>query len=335
MKKWILLSLLLLPACMPSSKAPNPETQSIPYSPHSSVSTDSNPTSTLKITVLNVGQGDATLVQSPSGKTLLIDAGNDGKGREVIVPFLRSQQIEKIDAMVLSHYDADHMAGLDEVLESFPPALGIFDRGEEPMDESFFYPAYANSAAPFRKTLRMGESLALDAFLQIRCVAVNGNIWPESFLSLEGDYSQKENAASIALRIEYGSFSYLSAGDLTGGGAPGGFPTLDLESPLAQSIGHVTALHANHHGSLTSSNASFVSSTRPQVVLFSVGDGNDYHHPAQEVLERWKEAGADLWLTEKGSGGFISDEHVVSGNIVIETNGEWMKVNNLDYILNP
>jgi len=269
----------------------------------------------------------------PNGKTLLIDGGKDGKGQSVVLPFLESKGIPSLDAIVLTHYDADHMAGLDEVLASHRPEEGVFDRGGLPLDDSPFYPAYATAAEGIRHTIQAGDEIRLDSSVTLRCVAAGGQIWQGPLLSLDGGISQKENAASVALLIEYGKFRYLTSGDLTGGGAPGGFQTLDLETPLAQALGRVSALHANHHGSATSSNPAFVEASHPMLVLFSLGDGNDYHHPSQEVLERWNSIGSELWLTEKGSGGFIAGEHVANGPLQLQSDGETMEINGMEYHL--
>lgn len=337
-KHLALLISLFTSSCMPSGKISTSSSNPTPYSP-SPVSPSSSPSaltpqaSPLTLTILNVGQGDATFIQTPQGKTLLIDSGADGKGQEVILPFLESKNISSLNTIITTHYDADHMAGLDEVVPHYPPSLSAFDRGGFPLDESPFYSSYIEAITPFRKTLAAGDEIQLDPNLKIRCLISNGQIRQGPLLSIDGNFSQKENASSIGLLIEYGKFKYFSGGDLTGGGNPGGFQTLDLETELASKVGKVSAIHVNHHGSSTSSNAAFVEITHPLVALFNVGDENEYHHPAQEILERWKNIGADLWLTEKGNGGFMADEHVVNGNIILETDGNSMKVNGVEYSL--
>lgn len=336
MKKWMILPCLALSACMPAGRLPlsPPALPAAPsYAPAApSLSTSAQP-GKLSISVLDVGQGDSSLIQMPNGKALLIDGGKDGKGQSVILPFLESKGLPSLEAIVLTHYDADHMAGLDEVLAVHPPEQGVFDRGGLPLDDSPFYPAYAAAAEGIRHTLQPGDEIKLDSSVTLRCVAVGGQIWQGPLLSLDGNFSQKENAASIALLIEYGKFRYLTSGDLTGGGAPGGFQTLDLETPLAQTLGKLSAVHINHHGSSTSSNPAFVEASHPSLALFSLGDENEYNHPAQEVLERWKAIGSDLWLTEKGKGGFIAGEHIVQGPILLETDGEEIVVNGIKYPL--
>lgn len=330
------LWLCLFFGCMPAGDIEttnSPAPPSFTASPAELPIESSSETPNLKIHILNVGQGDATLIQMPNGKTMLIDGGNDGKGLEVVVPFLQSQKISKIDAALITHYDADHIAGMDEVISAYPPTLGVFDRGGNPMDDSPYFPHYISAAGTLRKTLAAGDEILLDSSVKIRCIIAQGQIWNGPLLSLEGEFSQKENASSLGILLEYGKFRYLTSGDLTGGGSPGGFQTLDLETELAHTIGKVSAVHVNHHGSSTSSNAAFVEHTRPLVALFNVGNENEYGHPAQEVLERWKEVGSNLWLTEKGNGGFIAGENIANGNIFLETNGVGMRVDGVEYEL--
>ncbi|MFO1518599.1 MAG: MBL fold metallo-hydrolase [bacterium] len=287
---------------------------------------------------MNVGQGDATLVTTPNGKTLLIDGGREGKGREVILPYLKDHSIISLDAILATHYDGDHIGGIHEVIEGEDgvfntpddrmPKLGIYDRGQAPFDNAPSYPAYLQAVSAHRLSLSEGEKIPLDTSLIIRCVSVNGTLWNAPAVDLTAlGFNEVENSASLGLLIEYGRFRYLTAGDLTGGGSPGGYKTFDMETPLSQALGGVTVVHANHHGSQSSSNENYANNLHPQVVVFNVGDGNDYHHPAQEVLERWQAAGAELWLTEKGSGGFMASEHIANGPIEIETDGQTLTIN--------
>ena len=342
----IFLFLLVLTNCLSIEEArlssgweppQNSQTKTTPPD-DTSLSPSLPPPSPLRITVLNVGQGDATLIQAPSGKTLLIDGGRDGKGREVILPFLKQKGISSLDAILATHYDGDHIGGIDEVIagddgvsgtnDDLVPKLGTYDRGGTPFDFAPFFPEYLQAAGEKRRSISPGEKIPLDPTVILRCVAVNGQIWNGPAVDLTPiGFSAVENSASIALLIEYGTFRYLTAGDLTGGGSPGGFKTFDVESPLAEVVGPVDIVHVNHHGSLTSSNEAYVNDLKPLAALFSVGDGNEYGHPAQEVLERWHNGGAELWMTEKGGGGFIALEQVVNGPIHVETDGESLTIN--------
>ncbi len=337
-KKIFFTLLLFLNACgsLPSSQIPEdwkkpPQPNTIEFS-----NAPQNEEKELKITILNVGQGDATLIQFPNGKTLLIDAGSPQKGKEVILPFLRQHSLS-LNAMIATHYDQDHIGGVAETLkgedeffgtrDDVIPIEGVYDRGATPADPAPAFPGYLAAIQNYRRTLNAGDFLNLDPQITVRCVAANTSLW-NGFTppSIEG-FSSLENASSIVLLFEFGHFRYLTGGDLTGGGNPGGFNTLDLETPLALSIGAITAVHANHHGSDTSSNSDYVNALHPQLVLFNVGDGNDYHHPTQNVLERWRDVGAELWLTQRGSGGFVAGEHIVNGHIEIETDGTNLRIN--------
>jgi competence protein ComEC len=291
----------------------------------------------LKITVLNVGQGDSTLIVTPNGKTLLIDAGPNGKGREVILPYLQAHQITSLDAIIASHYHADHIGGIDEVIagndgelgtqDDLIPKIASYDRGGAPFENTPFYPEYLNAIQDHHLSLTTGDLIPIDPDVTIRCVAIGATVLNDPSTDLSQGGSELENSVSISLLIEYGNFRYLTSGDITGGGSPGGFQTLDVESPLAALVGEVTAVHVNHHGSLTSSNETFVNTLKPKVALINVGNGNEFGHPAQEVLERWHDAGTDLWLTEKGAGGFIAGENITNGAIEIETEGDGFRIN--------
>ncbi len=339
MNFFLLLLFLFFSACMHSHRS---EISPLPITPSPINTSDSTSEQKLKITVLNVGQGDATLIQTPKGKTLLIDGGKDGKGREVILPYLKSQNIRVLDAIVATHYDADHIGGIDEVIagedgllgssDDFVPLLGAYDRGGTPFGEAPLYPQYLHAIENHRTPLNANQEIPLDSSLKIRCLSVNGVLGNGTAIDLTvPGLSGIENSTSIGLLIEYKKFQYFTAGDLTGGGSPGGYQTLDIETPLAEQVGPVDLVHVNHHGSSSSSHENYVNILQPKVALFNVGDGNDYQHPSQEVLQRWNQVGADLWLTEKGSGGFMAGEHVANGPIEIETDGEKMMINGQEY----
>ena len=179
-------------SCAPSKHSSFPkEWQQISQPPSVHFSSDQEK-KYLKIIVLNVGQGDSTLIQTPNGKVILIDAGANGKGKEVILPYLQTYQIKYLAAIIATHYDADHIGGIDEVIEGpddkldteddFFPELGIFDRGGTPLDSSPLYSEYLKAVQKERITLEAGIKIEIDPEVSIRCVAVNGQVWNgESF----------------------------------------------------------------------------------------------------------------------------------------------------------
>lgn len=275
--------------------------------------------SRLEIYLPDVGQGDATLLRSPRGKTLLIDAGPPSAGRERLLPLLRELKVDKLDALLVTHYDLDHLGGVPSLLAGEDGEVGTgddirvgiaYDRGGTPWDNSPGYDGYLSALAEAgipRRTLEAGQTLPLDEAVEVLCLAANGAVAapggdPVAVDLSPATYSGKENAASIALRIEFGDFRYLTAGDLTGGGSLDGFLTPDIESLLVEATGRVDVVHANHHGSLSSSNASLVEATAPGAVVIQAGKDNAYRHPHPEVLARWLAIGAEIYSTAEGTG---------------------------------
>ncbi|HKY62458.1 MAG TPA: MBL fold metallo-hydrolase [bacterium] len=272
----------------------------------------------LEIWIPYVGQGDGTLVVLPNGKNLLIDAGPPGAGKNYLLPLLAELKIQTINALVVSHYDLDHIGGVSEIplgLDGLPNTaddvnvLAVYDRGGEPWDSSPGYGKYLESLDDWkipRRTLSAGDSLLLDSAVSIRCVVSNGIVGdgssaPEVVDISPATYAGRENAASVGLLIEFGDFRYLTAGDLTGGGMADGFLTPDVETPLAELVGEVDAVHVNHHGSGSSSNEEFVK-IGAQMVFIQAGKDNPYHHPTNEVLQKWADLGSEIYSTADGDG---------------------------------
>ena len=242
----------------------------------------------LNIYHINVGQGDATLIVSPTGRTVLIDGGNIGKGNSAVVPLLRTLGISSLDYVIASHYDADHIGGLDEVVDSLGGINdAAFDRGDSDLakrtDE---YNDYVASVGAKRKTIQPGTELDLGPEVEMECVAVNGVVVSRSQRPTR---RLDENGHSIALRLRYGKFDYFTGGDLTGGGKSGGRTTADVETIVADVVGNVDVLRVSHHGSSTSSNMLFLETLQPETAIISVGTGGvnlRYKHPTRDVLNR-------------------------------------------------
>ncbi len=250
-----------------------------PVPPHGSEAT-------LRIFFPDVGHGHAALILSPTGRALLIDGGPDGAGATVLVPLMRRLGLVRLDGMIATHYDADHIGGLDEVAAAFPPAVA-YDSGDltAPRDSPFFA-SYLSAIGPSRRTLRAGESIDLGGGVRVTCLVVNGDLLSGGRVGIFGrsdPYDQVDNSASIGLLIEYDDFDLFISGDLTGGGEN----TTDVESTVAQLVGDVDVVQLNHHGSATSSNATFLSALRAEVGIVQVATANPYGHPSVEVVDRF------------------------------------------------
>jgi beta-lactamase superfamily II metal-dependent hydrolase len=219
----------------------------------------------LTVVFVNVGQGDCTILRSPSGETLLIDAGDEGKGTAVVLPALQALGVTRLHGTVSSHYHADHLGGLDDVLNRLPVTTA-YDRGLANAPNTSSYQSYAAAAGSKRRELTAGAVIDLGAGVRVTTIAVNGKLIGGGSVDISQS-AQYENSASVALRVDYGRFSMWVGGDLTGGGNS----TSDVETPAGARCGDVDVYQVNHHGSNTSTNQAFLNSIRPECAVFGVG----------------------------------------------------------------
>lgn len=229
---------------------------------------------TLRVTVLDVGQGDAILVRTPNEKTMLVDAGDAGAGGTVVAG-LRARNVTALDAAVVSHAHADHIGGFSTVLGALP-VYTFYDAG---------YPAttktYANLLSTVEaKAIRYvtptaGQRIDLDPAVTIDVLSPDG--------AGRGDIHDN----MLVLRLVYGDTSFLLTGDMAE----------DLEGEVA--LAPTDVLKVGHHGSATSSSAPFLAATRPSIAVVSVGTGNDYGHPTAEALARLANVGAAVYRTDR------------------------------------
>ena len=235
----------------------------------------------LTIHHLDVGTGDATLLIMPNSKTLLVDAGLDGATSRVIAPFLRDLEITSLDVFLLTHYDSDHMGGVDKLLLPQEEAILVetwFDR-----DEWEFLPEEKRKAKQFEQyteaaetptQLQPGQRLRLDDEVMIVVVAVNGHL--RGAIN-KYPHPPNENDYSATLLVSYRGFNCFIGGDLTA----------IVEDRLVReaAIGDIDVYKVSHHGSETSSTPAFLALIRPEVAIISNGDHAGFNHPRQAVLD--------------------------------------------------
>ncbi len=276
--------------------------------------------SPLKIHHINVGQGDAALIVSPTGVTMLIDSGNDGDGTAKVLPYLAAQGITYLNYIACSHYHSDHLGGLDEVISAFgKTSIGkIYDRGGGYLPTSTAFTSYLSAAKATgkRDSVYLGMVIDLGGGVTMKCVATVGKVLNYGAVK---DASGSENDLSIGWVLNYGKFQYFTGGDL--GGESSAYA--DSETPLAGVVGDVDVLKINHHGSAYSTNQTFVNALKPEAAVILVGDGNSYNHPVQSILTRLVNAKCYVYQTETGTGGTIpaGKGAIANDNIVITTEG--------------
>ncbi len=272
----------------------------------------------LVIEVVNVGQGDGAYIQTPGGRTLVIDGGRGRGSQDSVVPTLESRGLTRPEFILSTHFDSDHLGGVVQLLngpDKTPcteddrlPTLGLFDYAprenscNSDLCKDYYQHRRCNGsrigAGAGVRVPSPGELLPLGGGVRATVVALNGEVAGGVVVPTGSD-----NSNSIALLLEFGRFRYFTAGDLTGGLGNGCNSTMDdadVETPTSQKIGAVDLLHVNHHGSCTSSNAAFLAALQPQVALISVGENNSYGHPHQEVVDRLGTLGAKLFMTTPG-----------------------------------
>ncbi|MDE2125315.1 MAG: MBL fold metallo-hydrolase [Armatimonadetes bacterium] len=240
--------------------------------------------SPLVITFLDVGQGDAAVVQTPAGHVMLIDTGGihpegDNEGRRTVAPFLRYRGIWRTDVMILTHPHLDHIGGAALVLSQFPDRVVIDDSVDEslPQVQQIRREAASDNAAYL--TAAPGEQIDFGD-------GVVAHILGPTALEEMGT----PNNASVVVRLTYGRTAVLFMGDAE---AP------EEQELLAsgQALG-CNVLKVGHHGSKTSSTPELLARAHPQVAVISVGAHNRYGHPSPSVVRRLNQDGIRVYRTD-------------------------------------
>lgn len=276
----------------------------------------------LRVDFLDVGQGDAALVTLPDGTTLLIDGGGrprlDRRAREqdepeggapferdapsigerVVCEYLWRRGFGKVDYLLATHADADHIDGLNDVARNFRVAAALVARA--PVTDPEF--------ARFAETMRLQKvpiyRVGRGDTLQFGGVAVDV-LWPPPTAEPFAD-APSGNNDSIVLRMRFGRKTLLLTGDVEA--------AAEASLVAARDDLHCDVIKVAHHGSKTSSTAAFVAAARPTFAIVSVGLDSPFGHPHSEVLERWRAAGAFVMTTGQ------------RGTITVTTDGNDLQV---------
>jgi competence protein ComEC len=244
----------------------------------------------LTVAFLDVGQGDAIFIESPSGTQVLIDGGKDGS---VLRELSRMMGFfdRDIDMILATHADTDHVGGLVDVIANYAVDTVVMteNAGNAPAF-SAFKEAVADESAKIIFT-RRGHVYDLGS----------GSAGSTTLTILFPDYDPtglETNTASIVAKLTYGDAEYLLTGD-----SPSAIEEylVGRDSTLLQS----DVLKIGHHGSDTSSSAAFLATVRPRIGIISAGKDNSYGHPHQAVLDRLI-AENILYKNTAESGGIIS-----------------------------
>ena len=221
--------------------------------------------------MLDVGQGDCLFWELPNGTTFLSDGGSTSVsdvGNYRIIPFLKARGVHKIDYLLISHMDQDHINGIKEVLEDGSIQVGqALLPGLQRKDDAYLeMEALLKNANVEKHCLNSGD-LAAQGDYSMRC------LWPP----VEGQMDDR-NKMSLVMEVEYGAFRMLLTGDID--------EQAERQLAATGQLETVDILKVAHHGSRYSSSSEFLAQATPAVSLISCSATNRYGHPGQETLER-------------------------------------------------
>lgn len=253
---------------------------------------------------IDVGQGDSTLICTPTGKNVLIDGGGSRTpdkydvGEKVLLPYLLDRRIKKLDYIIISHFDADHAQGIEAVIDKIKVKNIVVSR-------------QASQSVEYDKIIKMckekkikiidakrGEKIVIDKY------AYFDILHPGDILLDDGKGGLNANAivAKLNYKTEKGLFTVLFTGDIE----------YDAEQELVKEYGNklkADILKVAHHGSKTSSSQNFIELVKPKIALIGVGKDNTFGHPNESVLERLRDLKCKIYRTDENGEISIKVKH--------------------------
>ena len=222
---------------------------------------------TLKIYFIDVGQGDSTLIVTPKNKKILIDGG-EGK-TNVLFQYLLDRRINKIDYIIISHFDSDHCNGLIEIIEKMRVENIVMSKQSKESEE-------------YKKILEIikQKNIKVSSVKAEDKIIIEKNLYTKILNPAEKFEFQDLNNNAIVAKLVYKDFSMLFTGDIE-----------KAEENLAKKYKNElksTILKVAHHGSKTSTSEEFLKYVEPQIALIGVGENNKFGHPNQITIEKLK-----------------------------------------------
>lgn len=242
--------------------------------------------SNLTMSVIDVGQADAILLEK-DGVELLIDAGVSMKGssasKKNLIDYLDDREIEHV---LVTHQDYDHIGNAEYVLANYNVSA-FYDNGHVHTSQTYenLMDYVAENALNY-SVLKTGDTLDIWEGVSVTVVS------PKRL-------TDDVNEDSIVLLVDYDDVEILLTGDAG----------VSVESNVAKLVGDIDILKVGHHGSDSASSDDFLKIIKPEISIISVGEGNSYGHPTESVLRRLSAIGSDVYRTD------------VDGTIVVETDG--------------
>ena len=263
----------------------------LPAAPTVLAWTPQPPSPKLHIHVLDVNQGSATLIVTPSTQhAVLIDAGPRGAGEKAVLPALdnRLWSFRDIELMVVTHYDADHIGGADEVMAQVH-VNRLLDHGDHAywLERKGLEMAQYDAAMQ-ATTIPLDFDETIDG-VRFQCLARNNQTRFDEPSDEVAPDSGNDNPNSVALLVSWEGFELYIAGDQTG----------STEERLVEHVPDVDVFVMNHHGSSSrgSNGAAFLDALGPEVAVASMGQHKGHQHPDSEPIDHLLSLGAAVFIT--------------------------------------
>ena len=241
----------------------------------------------MEVHFIDVGQGDSILIKTPSDKIILIDGGPPKAGKKVFA-YLNKLHIDKIDILVATHPDIDHIGGLPYLLDKVEVDQ-IIDSGK--FHTTLTYAKYINQIRKHEipvNIARKNERIDIDPLLNIQIL--------NTF-----EFKKGNNQSSIVLKINYKEIDFLLMGDVE----------REQEIELLKKYNlKADIVKVAHHGSKTSSSAAFLKEVNPKVALITYSKENEYGHPVHRVIDNLYKLNTHIYST------------AVFGDVIVSTDGQ-------------
>ncbi|PWK10318.1 ComEC/Rec2 family competence protein [Tumebacillus permanentifrigoris] len=236
---------------------------------------------------IDVGQADSALIQLPNGQNMVIDAGNNADAT-LVVNYLKAKGVTKVDYVIGTHPDEDHIGGLDAVINNF--TIG-----------KVFMPARTSTTQTYNDVLTAVANKGLTVTTAKSGVSLfnttaNTKTLEAHFVApVKTTYTTNNNWSGV-VRLVYGTTTFLFSGDAE----------TQAETDMVASGQTLSAniLKVGHHGSNTSSTDAYLDKVKPQAAIISCGLNNSYGHPAQTTIDKLKARGIKIYRTDL-QGGFV------------------------------
>lgn len=261
--------------------------------------------SSLKIYFIDVGQGDCTVIQTPNNKNIIIDGGegNTDKydyGENVVLPYLLDRGITKIDYLIISHCDSDHIGGLFAVLENLKVGQILIGIQPEPSEQFEALIKIVNKKKIEIKFLKAGDILKLEDNIKIEV------LWPIKNELIE---ENALNNNSLVFKLCYKEFSILFTGDIEE------VAEKEIINKYKRLKLNATILKIAHHGSKTSSTKEFLEMVNSEIALIGVGEDNKFGHPSEDILKLLNGLDIKIYRTD------------INGEIIIKIKDDKISIN--------